>query len=433
MEKTYFSIEGDIVKAFIPKKNIEDSKFFEFSRDELMDFIKENSIKELYISAFFPDLYTFRFSLPFQIPNKKKILERLIFNEIQKRYPSLQQFSFIYETQMVEKRNWIRCYVVPDFSYSFIEEILKEKINIKALYPMHIPLISLVDANSELKEKNKLVCFLSGKSRFLFIFEKSEMLLTREFEGSDDITEEDVLNINMTVNYAVQNLRVNLQEIVFVGAEDREISGLIVPYRFLSVLPQKEKYAVLLSMLTFDEKLKNSNMLPREYKKFKQITKYLNYVGFTLIIAGVMLLGYNINSLYKLKSQYETLTAQRQYILKHEQEFVNFQRTIQKFETDLKPFVELQNRRNSMTDTRQIITNIAQAKPDLIQLDSLEISNSEKLQIRIKGKSSGKSFSERQISYLKFKSSLTEKGFKITNENWDISKGDLSIDAVYEH
>ncbi len=106
------------------------------------------------------------------------------------------------------------------------------------------------------KKKNKLVCFLSGKSRFLFIFEKSEMLLAREFEGSDDITEEDVLNINMTVNYAVQNLRVNLQEIVFVGAEDREISGLIVPYRFLSVLPQKEKYAVLLSMLTFDEKLK---------------------------------------------------------------------------------------------------------------------------------------------------------------------------------
>ncbi|WP_353683566.1 hypothetical protein V4D30_06720 [Thermodesulfovibrio sp. 3907-1M] len=433
MKKVYLSIEGNIVKAVIPKKGIENAEFSEFSRDEIFDFVKENSIKELYISVSFSDLYTFKFSLPFQIPEKKKILEKLTFNEIRKRYPSLQQFSFIYEKYETEARSWIRCYVVPESSYQFIEELIEAKVNIKALYPMHVPLISLINSDSQLAEKNKVVCFISGKSRFLFIFEKSEMLLMREFEGSEDLAEEDIMNINMTVNYAIQNLRVTPEEIIFIGTKHKEVSGLILPHRFLSVLLETQEYTLPLSMVLFEESLKKRSILPKSYRRFKKTTKYLNYAGFFLIITAVILSVYNLEYFYRLKSLYSSLLSQRQYILQHEQEFVNVQQIMKKFETELKPFVELQNKRNSMIDTRYIIMNISQSKTGLIQLDSLEILNSEKPEIKIKGKSTGKSFSERQSFYLNFKSSLSEKGFKITSENWDITKGELSLNAVYEH
>lgn len=433
MKKVYLSIEGNIVKAVAPEKGIEDAEFLEFHRDEILKFIKENSIKELYISVSFSDLYTFKFSLPFQIPEKKKILEKLVFNEIRKRYPTLQQFSFIYEKYYTEARSWIRCYVVPESSYQFIEEFIEAKVNIKALYPMHVPLISLINSDSDLAEKNKIVCFISGKSRFLFIFEKSEMLLMREFEGSEDLTEEDIMNINMTVNYAIQNLRVTPEEIIFAGTKNKEISGLILPHRFLSVLPETQEYTLPLSMVLFEESLKKKSILPESYRRFKKTMKYLNYAGFILIITAVILSGYNLEYFYRLKSLYSSLASQRQYIQQHEQEFVNIQQIIKKFETELKPFVELQNKRNSMIDMRYIIMNISQSKTGLIQLDSLEILNSEKPEIKIKGKSTGKTFSERQNSYLNFKSSLSEKGFKITGENWDITKGQLSLNAVYEN
>jgi len=432
MKRAYVSIEGNNVRAVIPKKGIENAEFVEFGRDELLDFIEKNSIKELFLSVSFSDLYTFKFSLPFQI-QKKKIIEKLVFNEIRKTYPTIQQFSFIYETYITEARSWIRCYMVPESSYQFIEELIEQKVNIKALYPMHIPLISFINSDSELIEKNKIVCFLSGKSRFLFVFEKSEMLLMREFEGEEDLTEDDIININMTVNYAIQNLRVTPQEIIFAGAKSKELSGLILPYRFLSVLPETEKFTLSLSMVLFEENLKQKNILPQEYRRFKKTIKYLNFVSFILLITAIALFGYDLAFFYKLKSTYSSMTSQRQYILKHEQEFINAQESIRSFETDLKPFIELQNKRNSLTDTRYPLMGITQAKTELIQLDSLEILNSEKPEIKIKGRSRGKSFSEKQMSYLNFKSSLEQKGFKIINEKWDITKGDLNINAVYEN
>ncbi len=433
MKKAYLSIEAEIVKAIIAKKGIEDAEFLEFPRDEILKFIKENSIKELYISVFFSDLYTFKFSLPFQIPEKKKTLEKLVFNEIRKRYPSSEQFSFIYEKYMSEARSYIRCYVIPEASYQFIEEFIKANVNIKALYPTHIPLISFINSDSDLAEKNKIVCFVSGKSRFLFIFEKSEMILMREFEVSEDLTEEDTININMTVNYAIQNLRITPEEIIFTGTKHKEISGLILPHRFLSVLPEKEKYTLPLSMVLFEDNLKNSSTLPEDYRRFKKTVKYLNYAVSLLTITLLFLSGYNLESFYRLKSLYNSLASQKQYILQHEQEFINIQQIMKKFETELKPFVELQNKRNSMLDTRYIIMNVSQAKTGLIQLDSLEILNYERPEIKIKGKSTGKTFSQRQFSYLNFKSSLSKQGFKITSENWDITKGELIINAVYEH
>ncbi|MGB9710767.1 MAG: hypothetical protein ACPLZA_04630 [Thermodesulfovibrio sp.] len=432
MKKAYLSIEGNIVKAIIPKKDIEDAEFSEFSRDEIFGFIKEYSIKELYISVFFSDLYTFKFSLPFQIPEKKKILEKLVFNEIRKRSPSLQQFSFIYEKYTTEARTWIRCYVVPESSYQFIEELIEAKINIKALYPMHIPLIFFINSDSELAEKNKIVCFVSGTSRFLFIFEKSEMLIMREFEGRESLTDEDTVNINMTVNYSIQNLRVTPEEIIFIGTKHKEVSGLILPHRFLSVLPENEKYAIPLSMVLFEENLKKRSILPQSYRKFKKTMKYLNYASLVLLMAAVVLFGYNIVYLYDLNSLYHSLNSQKQYILQHKQEFINLQQSIKKYETELKPFQDLRNKRNSIIDTRALLMKLIQAKTELIYLDSIEI-DPEKLEIKIKGKSTGKNFSERQISYLKFKELLSQRGFKITNEKLDITKGDLSIDAVYEY
>ncbi|MBC7189860.1 hypothetical protein H5U35_06580 [Candidatus Aerophobetes bacterium] len=86
-----------------------------------------------------------------------------------------------------------------------------------------------------------------------------------------------------------------------------------------------------------------------------------------------------------------------------------------------------------MVDMRYLLKSIGQAKTEFIQIISVEILNAEKPELKIKGKSIGKSFSERQMSYLNFKASLEQGGFKIINESWDITKGELSIDAIYEH
>ncbi len=432
-KRTFISIEGQKAKAALIKKDIENADFIEFSSDEILDFIKENSIKEVYLSVTFPDLLTFRFSLPFQIPDKKKILEKIVFNEIRKRYPSIQNFSFMYETYIEPARSWIRCYVASEDSCKFIEELIEAKINIKALFSVHIPLLYLINSYSELMEKNRIVCFISGKSRFIFVFEKSEMVLSRQYETEENLTDEDIININMTVNYSVQNLRVQPEEIIFCGIKKQEISGLNLPYRFLIVLPETEKYSVPLSMALFEKELKQKNMLPLQYRRFKKTVKYLKCASFIMLTVTVFLTAYNASVLFKLKSLYDKMILHKQYIMKHEQEFFSIQNTLKNFEMNLKPLIELQNKRNVIMDARFPLYSLSQAKTELIQINSIEILSGQKPQIKIKGHSTGQNFSQRQISYLNFTGALTQNRLKIVNESWDITKGDFSIDAVYEH
>ncbi|MCS7164520.1 MAG: hypothetical protein NZ845_05950 [Thermodesulfovibrio sp.] len=433
MKKAYISIEGKYVKAALTKKSIENAQFVEFEREYLFDFIRENKIKEVYISVWFPELYTFKFSLPFKVSKKQKILDKLISNEMRKRYPSIQNFSFIYDTYITDSATSIRCYMVPESSYQFIEEFIEKDINIKALYPIHFPLLCLVNSISELTDKNKIVCFFSENSRFLFIFEKSEMILMRDFEGTEELVDEDIININMTTNYSIQNLRVTPHEIVLIGIKQREVSKLNLPYRVLSILSDNEKYTIPISMILFEEDLKDKILLPVQYKRFRKTVKCLKYASFVFIMGIIALFGYNLELFYKLKPLYSLVIFQREYISQNERVFYENMDKIKKFEAEIKPFIELQNKRNSLIDIRYPLKGIAQAKTERTQIESIEILNKEKPEIKIKCKSIGKSFAERQKSYLDFKTSITQLGFKITNESWDISKGELSLDTIYEY
>ncbi|MEN2993825.1 MAG: hypothetical protein ABDH19_00555 [Thermodesulfovibrio sp.] len=433
MKKAYISIEGKYVKAALTKKGIEDAQFFEFERDDLFDFIRENKIKEVYLSVWFPELYTFKFSLPFKVSKKQKIFDKLIFSEIRKRYPFIENFSFIYDIYITPSATSIRCYVVPESSYQFIEEFIEKDINIKALYPIHAPLVSLVNSISELTDKNKIVCFFSENSRFLFILEKSEMILMRDFEGTEELVDEDIININMTINYSIQNLRITPHEIVLIGITQREVSKLNLPYRVLSILSNNEKYTIPISMILFEEDLKDKILLPVQYKRFKKTIKCLKYASFIFIMGIIALFGYNLELFYKLKPLYSLVMSQKNYISQNERVFYENMDKIKKFEAEIKPFIELQNKRNSLVDIRYPLKGIGQAKTELIQIDSIEILNKEKPEIKIKCRSTGKSLAEKQKSYLDFKTSITQLGFKITNENWDISKGELSLDTVYEY
>lgn len=433
MKKGFISIEGEKSKSAVIKRDIESAQFLEFKSEEVVDFIKENSIKEVYLSVAFPDLLTFKFTLPFQIPGRKKILQKLVFNEIRKRYPSIQNFSFLYETYIEPAKSWIRCYVVQEDSYQFIDEIISANVNIKAFYPVHVCVLCLINYYSELTEKNKIVCLVSGKSRFIFVFEKSEMVLSRQYEGEENLTDDDLININMTVNYSIQNLRVLPEEIVFVGIQKREIQGLTLPHRFLSLMPETEKYSVPLLMALFEKDLKQKSMLPLQYTRFKKAVKYLKYPVGIMLLMIVFLTAYNVSVFYKTKSLYETMLSHKQYIMKQAQDFFSVQNTIKNFEINLKPFVELQNKRNSFMDTRFPLYSLSQTKTEFIRIDSVEILGGEKPRIKIKGQSTGQNFSQRQFSYLNYKLALSQNRFKVVNESWDITKGDFSIDAIYEH
>lgn len=135
-------------------------------------------------------------------------------------------------------------------------------------------------------------------------------------------------------------------------------------------------------MVLSGEDLKRKSILPEQYRRFKKTIKYLNYASFVFIITMIALFGYNLESFYKIKSIYSSMISQRQYVLEHEQEFFDIDKKIKKFETEMKPFIELQNKRNSMVDMRYLLKSIGQAKTEFIQIISVEILNAEKPELK---------------------------------------------------
>lgn len=429
-KKAFVSIEGSIVKIAVVKNKTSDIKFFESKLEELTDFLKKNSIRKLYFSVYLPDIFSFTLSLSFKAA-KKKVLDSIVSNEIKKRYPALQSFSFIYDAFYEQKSTSVYCSVVSDSVFDFAEPLIKEGINIEAFCSIHTPLIAMV--NSHLDSRNRLVSLFSDRLRYLFVFKDSKMIFERDFEAeTDKFTEEDVANINITINYAIQNLRVQPEEVVLLGIHEQKIEGISIPYRFLS-MGQADKFVVPLSMALHEKQIIKESFLPGNYKSFRKKIKYLNYAKIAMAFSAVALLFYNALIVFDVKRSYEDFVLHRDYIKRNEQSFFVFQNYLNKFEKQIKPYVALLEKRNSITDTRFCIHALAEATvKDVVNLSSVEIQNGQKTQIKIKGQTGGESFSQRLLNYSSFKSALSRQGFVIVNENWDLMKGEFSITAEYE-
>ncbi|WP_159426700.1 hypothetical protein, partial [Thermodesulfovibrio sp. N1] len=248
----------------------------------------------------------------------------------------------------------------------------------------------------------------------------------------DKLTEEDVVNINMTVNYALQNLRINPEKIFFIGIKTKEIEGLNIPYEFLN-FSSFEEYIIPISLQNIKDKLKGKEFFPSEYTNFKKTKRYFQIAVSVLLLIGLILIFNNFAMIKEIQINKKHLNVLRSEILAKEKEFFILQDSIKYFEENIKPFLDLQNKKNFLNDIRASIYPVSEAgKNKESQISSVEVENTKPQKIKITGKISGNSFTEREIAYTKFKDILINKGFIITKENWSFIKGEFNLEGDYE-
>jgi len=460
-KKAYISIEGNQAKVFINKGNVEEGEFYNVNPKELSEFIKEKGIKEAVIAQFIPNLISFQVSVPFASKIKnRKLLSGIVMAEIRKRYPAMQNFSFIYNLHETAGKAYLRCYVADEESLSFVNKIILEGVNVIAFYPLFLPLIEVVKTRSEKIEKAQIICLFSDNFRMLFVLQGDEMLLQRSlalsaspqkkasqlalsaspqekaslFEAEEkNLTDEDVININMTVSYAVQNLRIKPEKVIFIGIKKQEIEGLTIPFEFIEFSPNLQNYAVPVYLKQFEKKLTGYEMFLPEYKRYLQNRKYLNYASFVLLLFAFLLVIYNFSLFSEIDSYRKTLNSYRTEVSAKEKDFFVLQDSIKNFEKNLKPYIELQRKVNSLGDVRAPIEPLGEAsKIKGVEINSIDIENGQPQKIKISGKIIGMSFTERQQSFMDFKNISVSKGLKITNEKWDLIKGEFALEGEYD-
>jgi len=126
---------------------------------------------------------SFWVSIPSRLIKNKKAREAILLTEIRKRGLKAEDMPFAYQVIDEEKKG-MRVYL---FDKDEIEEVfsplIKRGFNIERVCPLFSAFILLIEEEAE---KDKMLIFLKGKNRFLYVFSGKEFLFQRIYEGEEE-------------------------------------------------------------------------------------------------------------------------------------------------------------------------------------------------------------------------------------------------------
>lgn len=435
-KKAYISIEGKQAKILIKKnRNVQKAETYTVPLEILQDFIIKEKIKEATVAQFIPNLINFQFSIPFvgDIKRKRKVLSGIVMAEIRKRYPSMENFSFLYNVHEKAGRVFLRCYIAEEEGLHLLNKLILQGINIKAFYPIFLPLIEFCKAKGDFSEP-QLICLFSDNLRMLFVLREGELILQRTFDSEQKtLNEEDIVNINITLSYSIQNFRIKPEKVIFIGIEKQEIEGLTVPFEFIDFPKNLLNYSVCFCLSEFEKGLNGREMFLPEYKKYLQTKKHLKYVSIVLFLLVLFFSFYNFRLLNEFYAYRDIFNSYRKEISAKEKDFFLLQETVRNFENTLRPYVELQNKLKSFNDIREPFEPLQEAtKIRGVELRSIDIENGQIQKVKVSGNIKGVNFTEREDIFMNFKKVALSKGLKIKNEKWDFTKGEFNIEGEYD-
>ncbi|MCX7857669.1 MAG: hypothetical protein N2513_06785 [Deltaproteobacteria bacterium] len=430
------SLEGKRAFVYIPEyRHQKTGKHFKVQTEELQLLLEQENVEDVAISLFMEGLQVLR--LPIQIGisairKNESLIKSIVRTEIQKRYPSAKDISYSYRFTESQGRAWITVYVVEKENLKVTEELLAKGFELIGSYPIFLPIVEYV--TSEDKElTSRIILLVSDNTRFLFVTEGRDVILQRKFEGTSHVlTFDDVININMTVNYAIQNLRIRISEILIVKKEKQELEGLSLPYRFVHLPQESDLSIVPLLLALYEKQLRNMELLPQEYKHYVKIKKYVSRGKKAILMSLILFFALLVTLLAQYIEISKKLNQKKNAILASREEISRLKQQVSEVEKKVRPIIELTKKKNSVPDSREIlflISDLANIKE--LSIDSVE-SNFEKTpMIKIEGKIKGATFEQRQRTFNNLKMGLLMKGLNIFEEKWDLIKGDFSITLGY--
>ncbi|NOY65674.1 MAG: hypothetical protein GXO97_09835, partial [Nitrospirae bacterium] len=289
--------------------------FLVLDRVSLKEFLKTDRAKRFYVTGSFAETINEVITVP---PLRGKSLLEFIKRELKRRYPDVEDFIVRYN--VISKKDSgeakTKDILVTALPVEKVDELLYDFVQNGKDVPQFQPDILSVFNILPAIDIPALVLFIQEQNRILFFIYENSIHMVRKISGiSREIDDFDIQNINMTVNYCRQNLRLE-PELLFVVGKQKITSNLfpLIPVATLLLkdveFPKTEHYKTkadedyaeqedIRNMLTLplsaQFRPKIGNFLSPSYALYRGIKKYLDLTipFFTLIILVVLLLTFN--------------------------------------------------------------------------------------------------------------------------------------------
>jgi len=414
-----------------------------FNDEGFDSFLKTAKLPNLTVICHFKRFYSDIISAP---PARAAYLKKIVEIEIRKCFPELSSFSFFYT---VLKEKTVEEKGLRDVFYFAVENSelgdIIERFNrygkaIKYIYPDILTLSKVIQASDELSPKTVLCIATSEIGKNLFLVKNGQLRFIRSTQSSGrDIHDLDVDNINMTISYCQQKLRLNPQQVILMNALKEEETGhlkTIVPVVTISypsnILVSEEtlqNFITPLSAVIFEQHLKNDNLLPQKYRMLyiqKRMAAYSTILVLLFSFIGLSCLLINLREISALKGNInllrKDLTGIESIVSAYEKDSEKLQQ--------LTPLINLINEARSIPDIQKTLVALKFLPMENTDIQSIQINNKkDSLQIQISGSITAKNFGEMHKIFQKIVSSFDQvPGMAVGSKNIDIKNSHFQID-----
>ena len=439
------SFENNLIKvvyASSDKGKTIVQKTFILKDDELDSFLKTTKLPDLTVVCSFKKYFCDIMIAP---PAKTAYLKKIIEAEIRKRYPGLNDFSYFFgvlseKTAREKETREVFFFAVDNNELNEItERFNKYGKSVKHIYPNVLTLSRLIKSSDDLNSKTVLSLLVSETDRTLFLVKNGQICFIRVTPALNwEITDVDIDNINMTVSYCRQNLRLNPELIVLMNAALKEgVAKTVIPAVPITyptnVFASEEtlkNFASPVSAVIFEQKLRNDNLLPLRYRVLYAQKRIASYAIIFFLLFSLMGLSYIVINLSQISQINEKINFIRKDLIEIDTVTSTYEKDMEKMQQIL-PLINFVKEAHSSPDIQKALVSLKFLPMEDVHIHTIQVNNKKNsLQMQISGMITAKNYGDMYKVFIKLLNNFnTVSGMAIISKTIELKNGQFQIDV----
>lgn len=413
-----------------------------FKEEDFDSFLKTTKLPDLTVICHFKKFYSDLMTAP---PTKPAYLKKIVEAEIRKRFPDLKDFSFFFSMltgkAAGEKGTREVFFFAVDNSEltEIIERFNKFDKSVRYIYPDILIFSRLITSSGEFNSKTVLPMFTSGTDRTLFLVREGQICFIRVTPSSvHNLTDVDVDNMNMTVSYCRQKLRVNPESIILMNAKNNEgpfntiIPTVPVTYPKGVLAPEEtlQNFIAPISAIIFQQNLKNENLLPLKYKtlyNYRSIASYASILFLMLSLLGLVHICINLSQISIVN---EKINLLRKELTGIDAITAAYDKDTEKMQ-QIVPLINFVNDAHATPDIRRALASLTFLPMENVHIKVIQITNRrDALLIQVTGFVHAKKYGDMHRIFVSLLNNFQNiSGMAIVSKNIEIGNGHFQIDV----
>jgi hypothetical protein len=444
------SLENENVKvvyAEIRHGNVSIEKALTFSNVEFDHYLETTKDDEFILVTDFQSIHQDVISVP--PAQEKKYLRALIELEIKKRVPELSDFSFFYEELRDVQKEGKRSKDI--FFFAIAGEDLAAVLNrfskhdktVTFLCPNVLPLAHFLQIEGGEEGQPVLGVVDLGTSKTMFLMTDKKLNFVRVTQSEQrGIGKLDIENINMTIAYCRQVLRLNPSRIVFSNNEnitDTDTAPVVpvvsaqYPHAAVSLKDIVTEHVVPIAALVHAKELRGSTLIPLVYRGIniqRRIMVYAIVIFLFLSMVGIGYIGAEVTNSILTKGEIKRIRldiAERQSVI---DEYEKVSGELQRLMT----LMNFMNAANMSVDMQKVLQSLQVFSSRTVNVKTINIKDEkDNLLLQVEGNIPFRSYKELQSNFENTIEAVRKTNeLEIVERSLDLKTGSFRVDLRWK-